>query len=195
MPTHQRWALARRSISKPGEIAYYLGHAPLGTTVEHLVRVAGMRWAIEEAFQAAKNECGPDQYGVRRYTGWTRHITLAMLAHAFHGRRCRSKRGSRNGSCLAPLTMAEVRRLLATVHSPIAVHQHLTSQRALTWSHWRRRRQAAARRCHYQRRLHTIGGGRPGKRTRADQQPTTLIQTSPEQGKRQSTAGVSVLQP
>ncbi|WP_455712795.1 IS701 family transposase [Streptomyces canus] len=83
MPTHQRWALARRSISKPEEIAYYLGYAPLGTAVQHLVRVAGMRWAIEEAFQAAKNECGLDQYEVRRYTGWMRHITLAMLAHAF----------------------------------------------------------------------------------------------------------------
>ncbi|MFI5689499.1 IS701 family transposase [Streptomyces sp. NPDC051636] len=83
MPTHQRWALARRSISKPEEIAYYLAYAPLGTTVEHLVRVAGIRWAIEEAFQAAKNECGLDQYEVRRYTGWMRHITLAMLAHAF----------------------------------------------------------------------------------------------------------------
>ncbi|WP_432423231.1 IS701 family transposase [Streptomyces pseudovenezuelae] len=83
MPTHQRWALARRSISKPEEIAYCLGYAPLGTPVEHLVRVAGMRWAIEEAFQAAKNECGLDQYEVRRYTGWMRHITLAMLAHAF----------------------------------------------------------------------------------------------------------------
>ncbi|PIB12302.1 transposase [Streptomyces sp. HG99] len=83
MPTHQRWALARRSISKPEEIAYYLAYAPLGTTIEHLVRVAGMRWAIEEAFQAAKNECGLDQYEVRRYTGWMRHITLAILAHAF----------------------------------------------------------------------------------------------------------------
>lgn len=40
-------------------------------------------WQIEEAFQAAKNECGLDQYEVRRYTGWLRHITLAMLAHAF----------------------------------------------------------------------------------------------------------------
>jgi hypothetical protein len=47
------------------------------------VRVAGRRWAIEECFQAAKNECGLDQYEVRRYIGWTRHITLAMLAHAF----------------------------------------------------------------------------------------------------------------
>ncbi|MGX1549546.1 IS701 family transposase [Streptomyces adustus] len=83
LPTHQRWALARRSISKPQEIAYYLAYAPLGTTLERLVRVAGTRWAIEEAFQAAKNECGLDQYEVRRYTGWMRHITLAMLAHAF----------------------------------------------------------------------------------------------------------------
>ncbi|MFI2161172.1 IS701 family transposase, partial [Streptomyces olivaceoviridis] len=54
-----------------------------GTSVADLVRIAGSRWAIEEAFQAAKNECGLDQYEVRRYPGWYRHITLAMLAHAF----------------------------------------------------------------------------------------------------------------
>ncbi|MFF4355217.1 IS701 family transposase [Streptomyces sp. NPDC001530] len=82
-PTHQRWALARRSISRPDEIAYYLGYAPVDTGIDRLVQVAGRRWAIEECFQAAKNECGLDQYEVRRYTGWMRHITLAMLAHAF----------------------------------------------------------------------------------------------------------------
>ncbi|WP_375138091.1 hypothetical protein [Streptomyces sp. Act143] len=47
------------------------------------MRIAGRRWAIEEGFQAAKNECGLDQYEVRRYVGWMRHITLAMIAHAF----------------------------------------------------------------------------------------------------------------
>lgn len=47
------------------------------------MRIAGSRWTIEECFQAAKNECGLDQYEVRRYVGWYRHITLAMLAHAF----------------------------------------------------------------------------------------------------------------
>ncbi|MFD8079953.1 IS701 family transposase, partial [Streptomyces sp. NPDC059718] len=47
-PTHQRWALARRSLTKPDEIAYYLAYAPLGTTVQELVRIAGTRWAIEE---------------------------------------------------------------------------------------------------------------------------------------------------
>lgn len=83
VPHRMRWAMARRSIGKPDEIAYYLAYAPLATTVAELVRVAGMRWAIEECFQAAKNECGLDQYEVRRYVGWYRHITLAMLAHAF----------------------------------------------------------------------------------------------------------------
>ncbi|MFI1184648.1 IS701 family transposase [Streptomyces sp. NPDC020799] len=83
IPVRRRWALARRSISKPDEIAYYLAYAPRETTVADLVRIAGMRWQIEECFQAAKNECGLDQYEVRRYPGWYRHITLAMLAHAY----------------------------------------------------------------------------------------------------------------
>ncbi|MGK5533595.1 IS701 family transposase [Streptomyces sp. URMC 129] len=79
----RRWALARRSVGKPDEIVYFLAYAPPETTVADLVRVAGTRWQIEECFQAAKNECGLDQYEVRRYPGWYRHITLAMLAHAF----------------------------------------------------------------------------------------------------------------
>ncbi len=79
----RRWALARRSLTRPDEIAYYLGYAPLDVGVDELVRVAGARWAIEECFQAAKNERGLDEYQVRRYVGWYRHITLAMLAHAF----------------------------------------------------------------------------------------------------------------
>ncbi|MEI7030994.1 IS701 family transposase [Streptomyces pratensis] len=79
---HHRWVLARRSLSDPGEIAYYLAHAHVGIEIDELARIAGSRWAIEECFQAAKNECGLDEYEVRRYPGWYRHITLAMLAHA-----------------------------------------------------------------------------------------------------------------
>ena len=51
--------------------------------MRELVRVAGARWAIEETFQTAKGEVGLDQYQVRRYHSSYRHITLAMLAHAF----------------------------------------------------------------------------------------------------------------
>ncbi|WSL71938.1 IS701 family transposase [Streptomyces sp. NBC_01723] len=81
-PPHHRWVMARRSLSYPEEVAYYLAYAPVGVEIAELARVAGSRWAIEECFQAAKNECGPDHYEVRRHPGWYRHITLAMLAHA-----------------------------------------------------------------------------------------------------------------
>jgi hypothetical protein len=47
-----------------------------------LVRVAGSRWTVESCFEAAKGEVGLDQYAVRSWTGWYRHITLAMWAYA-----------------------------------------------------------------------------------------------------------------
>lgn len=74
--------LPRRSLSDPGEIAYSLAHAPVGIEIDELARIASIGWAIEECFQTAKNERGLDEYEVRCYPGWYRHITLAMLAHA-----------------------------------------------------------------------------------------------------------------
>jgi SRSO17 transposase len=90
-PGWGRWLLVRRQILTPDqldagkkpELAYYLCAGPPGTTDEDLIRVAGARWAIEECFQTAKTEVGLDQYQVRRYDAWYRHITLAMLAHAY----------------------------------------------------------------------------------------------------------------
>jgi SRSO17 transposase len=86
-PDWSRWALARRSIpqtpEETPELAFYVCAGPAGTTLEELVAVAGGRWRIEECFQAAKNEAGLASYQVRDYTAWYRHITLAMLAHAY----------------------------------------------------------------------------------------------------------------
>ncbi len=75
--------LIRRNPAKPDDLAYYLTHAPEGTALARLVRVAGTRWAIENCFEAAKGEAGLDEYEVRSWTGWHRHVTLAMLAHAY----------------------------------------------------------------------------------------------------------------
>ena len=75
--------LIRRSPATPDDLAYHLTHAPEGTTLAELVRVAGMRWTIEGCFEAAKGEVGLDEYEVRSWTGWHRHVTLAMLALAF----------------------------------------------------------------------------------------------------------------
>ena len=79
----ERWLLIRRSITDPHDLAYYLCFGPAGTTIGQLARVAGARWAIEECFASAKNETGLDHYQVRRHDAWHRHITLAMLAHAY----------------------------------------------------------------------------------------------------------------
>jgi hypothetical protein len=77
-----RWLLVRRS-RRDGELAFYACFAPSDTTLIGLVRVAGARWAVEEGFEQAKGEVGLDHYQVRRWPGWYRHITLALLAHAF----------------------------------------------------------------------------------------------------------------
>ncbi len=77
-----QWLLIRRSATKPEEVAFYRAFGPETTTVADLARVAGTRWTIEEGFQRAK-EVGLDQYEVRRWEGWYRHITLCLLAHAF----------------------------------------------------------------------------------------------------------------
>jgi SRSO17 transposase len=86
-PGWSRHLLARRALTRNGkgehELAYYLCCAPAAATDEDLIRVAGSRWAIEECFQTAKTETGLDHYQVRRYDAWYRHITLAMLAHAY----------------------------------------------------------------------------------------------------------------
>lgn len=89
--------LIRRSIREPGKLAFHLTLAPVSISLEALVRVAGMRWTVEACFppragrrptgdpgfEAAKGEVGLDQYEVRAWTGWHRHVTLSMLAHAY----------------------------------------------------------------------------------------------------------------
>lgn len=82
-PGMAQWVLVRRSLSDPTELAYYRAYGPQDTPLEELVRVAGTRWVIEESFERAKGEVGLDQYEVRRWEAWYRHITLALLAHAY----------------------------------------------------------------------------------------------------------------
>ena len=78
-----RWLLARRSLTDQAEVSYYVASGPRHTALKELARVAGARWAIEESFETAKGEVGLDQYEVRSWHGWRRHITLALLAHAY----------------------------------------------------------------------------------------------------------------
>jgi len=76
------WLLIRRSLSDPSKRAYYRVSGKASTTLDEAVQVAGRRWSIEEGLEEAKGEAGLDQYEVRGYRAWYRHITLALLAHA-----------------------------------------------------------------------------------------------------------------
>lgn len=82
----QRWLLIRRSLdegAKPAEVAYVLVFAPTGTSLEEMVEAFGARWTVEQCFEEAKGEVGLDEYEVRSWHGWYRHITLSMVSLSF----------------------------------------------------------------------------------------------------------------
>jgi len=80
--TGQRYLLARRTLTE-GTLTAYLAFAPATISLAELALAAGARWAIERCFQETKSQLGLDQYEVRTWRGWYRHITLVMAAYAF----------------------------------------------------------------------------------------------------------------
>lgn len=86
-PEERRWGhylLVRRSVEDPSERAYYVVFSRRAeAALERLVHVAGSRWQVEVAFEEAKGACGLDEYEVRKWAAWHRHVTLSLLAHAF----------------------------------------------------------------------------------------------------------------
>ena len=83
LPGPDVWLLARRSQSAPDKLSYYLAYAPPKTSLQTLVRVASTRYTVEQCIEEAKGETGLDEYEVRFWHSWYRHITLSMMAHAW----------------------------------------------------------------------------------------------------------------
>ena len=83
LPGPESWLLARRSITDPTDIAYYLSNAPTSTPLSTKAYVASARWSIETTIEEGKGEAGLDEYEVRYWHSWYRHITLSMMAHAW----------------------------------------------------------------------------------------------------------------
>lgn len=78
----RRWLLVRRSITEEQKLTAYVVFAPLETSLQMFVQVAGTRWSVESDFETTKGEVGLDHYEVRSWVGWYRHITLAMWTQA-----------------------------------------------------------------------------------------------------------------
>jgi len=83
LPGRDSWLIARRSLSDPTDIAYYLSNAPADTPLLKLAQVASTRYTVEQCIEEAKGETGLDEYEVRHWHSWHRHITLSMMAHAW----------------------------------------------------------------------------------------------------------------
>jgi SRSO17 transposase len=143
----QRWLLIRRNRTT-GELAFYRCWTPRPVPLATLVRVAGTRWRVEEAFQAGKGLCGLDEHQVRRWRSWYRWTTLSMLALAFLTVVAAADRARHpTPAGLIPITRNELQHLFAAL---VAVGVTDLGHR-VCWSLWRRRHQARARTCHYQR--------------------------------------------
>jgi SRSO17 transposase len=154
----RHWLLLRRCLDDPQELAYYLLWAPLHTPLCIMVYAVGARWRIEEDLEATK-DLGLDQYEVRSYVGWYRHITLVLLAYAFLVNICvqdRVQQGAPQESTLASpliaLTTSEARHLLARLIWPAPTSAPLVCH----WSRWRRTHQYWAG--YYHRRRRTKAG-------------------------------------
>lgn len=95
----QSWLVVRRHRERADERAYYLARGPAATPAAELVRVAGSRWRVEECLELAKGECGLDEYEVRGWVGWHRHVTLSLLALAVVAAiRVAAGRGAKKGA-------------------------------------------------------------------------------------------------
>lgn len=156
MPILHRWEddgrhflLIRRCLDDPSEKAYYFVFAPPGTTLVEMVQAIGARWKIEECFEIGK-EMGLEDYEVRGFTAWYRHITLVMIVQACLACICAQARTlptepSSNEetppTCsLRSLTIPEVRHLLAHLLWP----PPRSAVFLLGWSWWRRCHQSRA---------------------------------------------------
>ena len=139
----QRWWLLIRRHRDTGELAFYRCYSPDAGAAARLVRVAGRRWTVEEAFQAGKGLAGLDQHQVRRWISWHRWTMLAMLAHALLAVLAAADTPTDpDPTGLIALTCNEIRRLFTVL-------DHRTRPRSRParwhWSTWRRRHQHRAR--------------------------------------------------
>jgi len=162
---------------KAPDTSYILVFAPVGTTLQKMVEVIGDRWTVEECFKIGKSDVGLNEYEVRSWQGWYRHITLCMVVMAFLAVLRLSSQtletpinedkeqiiaqndSSDNSSTpmpsyshlpmMVPFSVPEIKKLFYYIVS----FKPLSTLYRVAWSVWRRTHQALAHFYHSQRRI------------------------------------------
>jgi SRSO17 transposase len=113
LPSGPERLLVRRSLGQQAELKYHRSNASAEVPLEKLAGVRGGHWSVEQSFQAAKGECGLDEYETRGWVGWHHHTALSLLALWFlvlQRRRLGEKRAADDGARGAGTAGASARR-------------------------------------------------------------------------------------
>lgn len=78
-----QWLMAEWPEGEPAPTKFWLANLPEDASLLSLVRLAKIRWWIEQGYQQLKDELGLDHYEGRSWQGWHHHVTMTMLAFAF----------------------------------------------------------------------------------------------------------------
>ena len=78
-----RWLICEWPSKEPEPTKYWLSNLPVSTPLKQLVRLAKMRFRIEQDYRELKDALGLDHFEGRTYRGWNHHVTLVSVAHAF----------------------------------------------------------------------------------------------------------------
>ena len=78
-----RWLICEWPSKESEPTKYWLSNLPADTPLKQLVRLAKMRFRIEQDYREPKDALGLDHFEGRTYRGWNHHVTLVSVAHAF----------------------------------------------------------------------------------------------------------------
>lgn len=78
-----RWLICEWPSQEAEPVKYWLSNLPADTPLGQLVRLAKMRFRIEQDYRELKDGLGLDHFEGRSYPGWNHHVTLISVAHAF----------------------------------------------------------------------------------------------------------------
>jgi SRSO17 transposase len=77
------WLLAEWPEAEAAPTKFWLANLPVDSSLLSMVRLAKIRWWIEQGYQQLKDELGLDHYEGRSWQGWHHHVTMTMLAFGF----------------------------------------------------------------------------------------------------------------
>ena len=80
-PGFSRTLLVCRNVDDSPDLLFDC-HAPAAATLAELIRVAERRFATYECVLESRRKSGLDDYEVRKYTAWHRHMTLSPVVAA-----------------------------------------------------------------------------------------------------------------